>query len=244
MSNFCGNKTRKKTILMVRVKKGRGLLLGSACLLSLGLYGVGAAPAHAFPFGTPEKTSSPIHQSVIQVADEVAQGAENFIRNMANRGLGFLGNKDMSYEQKRDEFSALLNDSFDMKTIGRFALGRYWQMASAEQRKEYLELFTKAVINVYASRFEEYDGEAMAVTGHRKHTADDTIVNSVIVTDGNKVPVDWRVRYKNGKYQVIDVIVEGVSMSVTQRSDFASVIQRGGGNVQVLLAHLRGKQTD
>ena len=48
-------------------------------------------------------------------------------------------------------------------------------------------------------------------------------------------------RYKDGKYKVIDIIVEGVSMSVTQRSDFSSVIQRGGGNVQVLIDHLREK---
>ncbi|MEC7028100.1 MAG: ABC transporter substrate-binding protein, partial [Pseudomonadota bacterium] len=70
----------------------------------------------------------------------------------------------------------------------------------------------------------------------------DTIVTSFIIPDqGSEIQIDWRVRYKDGKYKVIDIIVEGVSMSVTQRSDFSSVIQRGGGNVQVLIDHLREK---
>ena len=56
---------------------------------------------------------------------------------------------------------------------------------------------------------------------------------------GSDVSVDWRVRERGGSMKILDVIVEGVSMSVTQRSDFSSVIQRGGGNVDVLLDHLR-----
>ena len=68
----------------------------------------------------------------------------------------------------------------------------------------------------------------------------DVLVTSYIVPDaGSKVQVDWRVRNKNGSYQIIDVIIEGVSMTMTQRSDFSSVIQRGGGDFEVLLAHLR-----
>ena len=52
---------------------------------------------------------------------------------------------------------------------------------------------------------------------------------------GQPIRVDWRVR--RGK--VIDVIVEGVSMSVTQRSEFASIIQRNGGKVSALINHLK-----
>jgi phospholipid transport system substrate-binding protein len=65
----------------------------------------------------------------------------------------------------------------------------------------------------------------------------------VIVSPEGKPPVkvDWRVRNKDGRYKIVDVLVEGVSMSLTQRSDFSSVIQAGGGDVQVLLNHLKQK---
>lgn len=171
---------------------------------------------------------------------DVGAGAENFIDSMATRALEFLGNTTMSQEQKKSSFRNLLNESFDLDTIGRFVLGRHWKTATTQQRSEYLTLFRKMVVEVYAKRFSDYKGQKFETRGHRTDGDKDTVVTSYIVPgDGPEVQVDWRVRYKGGRYQIVDVIVEGVSMSVTQRSDFSAVIQRGGGDVQVLLAHLR-----
>jgi phospholipid transport system substrate-binding protein len=185
------------------------------------------------------------YEDVMQAADEAGKssvnaGAEKFINGMADRAIGFLTNPDTSLEVKRAEFQSLLKDSFDMKTIGRFSLGRYWRVSTPQQRDEYQRLFENMVIAVYSSRFEEYKGQRFETRGYRADGEKDTIVSSFVVPEeGPEVQVDWRVRYKNGRYKVIDVIVEGVSMSLTQRSDFAAVIQRGGGNVQVLLSHLQ-----
>ncbi|MFN3826105.1 MAG: phospholipid-binding protein MlaC [Micavibrio sp.] len=176
-------------------------------------------------------------------ASDVGAGAENFIDNMAKRALEFLGNSGMSQDQKTESFRRLLNDSFDLETIGRFVLGRYWKTSTEQQRKEYQALFRKMVVDVYAKRFGEYKGQKFETRGHKADNEKDTLVTSFIVPgDGPEVQVEWRVRYKNGRYQIVDVIVEGVSMSLTQRSEFATVIQRGGGDVQVLLAHLKDKQ--
>ena len=169
----------------------------------------------------------------------LASGARNFIDTMAQRALGFLAGTG-SQETKKSEFARLLQDSFDMETIGRFTLGRYWRVSTKQQREEYLKLFRQMVVDVYSARFSEYKGQRFDVRSVRQDGEKDAIVTSFIVPpEGPEVQVDWRVRYKDGRYKVVDVIVEGVSMSVTQRSDFSAVIQRGGGDVQVLLAHLR-----
>ena len=173
---------------------------------------------------------------------KVGEGAERFIEKMASKALSFLADETLSQDKKKAEFTNLLNESFDMKTISRFSLGRYWRVSSDQQKKEYQKLFKDMIIEVYSDRFLEYSGQKFETRGYRPDGTKDTIVTSFVITDeGPDVQVDWRVRYKNGKYQVVDVIVEGVSMSVTQRSDFSSVIQRGGGDVKVLLAHLRDK---
>lgn len=173
---------------------------------------------------------------------EVAVGAENFIDSMGKRATGFLGASNLSQTQKESEFRKLLKNSFDMATIGRFSLGRYWNTATEAQRKEYLKLFEDMVVEVYAHRFGEYNGQTLDVRSSRPEGKADTVVSSFIVDGkGSEFSVDWRVRYKDGKYKIVDVIIEGVSMSVTQRSDFSSVIQRGGGDVQVLLAHLKAE---
>lgn len=180
---------------------------------------------------------------VVLVADQKLSGAENFVDAMAGRAIGFLGSQKMTEEQKRASFRRLLEDSFDMSTIGRFALGTYWRGASDAQRAEYQRQFKIMVVNVYSERFSEYTDQTFRTTGARADGANDALVSSLIESPEGKTPVrvDWRVRNKDGRYKIVDVIVEGVSMSLTQRSDFSSVIQAGGGNVDVLLNHLRKK---
>lgn len=120
-------------------------------------------------------------------------------------------------------------------------MGRYWNQATDEQKKEYLRLFESMVVETYAKRFGEYQGQQVVVNKSRSEGEKDAIVNSKIVSqDGSPdVQLDWRVRYKNGEYRIVDVLVEGVSMTLTQRSEFSSVIQRGGGNIDVLIEKLR-----
>lgn len=179
--------------------------------------------------------------SISKNANPRTEGAKTFISSMASRGINFLANPELSIEERSKAFENLLADSFDMNTIAKFALGRYWRTINSKQEKEYISLFKKMVVQVYSQRFSEYNGQDFKIKEARPQGTKDTIVSSfVIPQEGPEIEVEWRVRYKNGRYKIIDVIVEGVSMGVTQRADFASVIQRGGGSVDVLLQHLRG----
>lgn len=172
--------------------------------------------------------------------DNVAEGAKNFIASMGDRGINFLGNQSMTDDAKKAEFRKLLNESFDMDTIARFSLGTYWKATTPAQQQEYLKLFNNMIVKVYSKRFSDYKGQKFEVKSARKESDKDSVVTSFIIpSDGPQVQVDWRVRNKGGSYRVVDIIVEGVSMSQTQRADFASVISRGGGSVDVLLNHLR-----
>ena len=68
----------------------------------------------------------------------------------------------------------------------------------------------------------------------------DTVVRSEIVSPGfPEVRVDWRVRRTGGAYRIVDVTVEGVSLAITQRDEFAAVIRSNGGQVEGLLSALR-----
>ena len=176
----------------------------------------------------------------ISLNESAVQDASKFIDRVAQQGIGFLSDENLSETQRSTAFRKLLKSNFDMQTIGRFALGRYWREASKQQQDEYLKLFNEMVVDVYSDRFKEYQGQQLDVQDARADGKSDVIVHSVIKSnEGIEVSVDWRVRHKNSDYKVVDVIVEGVSMALTQRSDFSSVIQRGGGDVQVLLDHLR-----
>lgn len=172
-------------------------------------------------------------------ADDVS-AAKTRIDGLAKKAIATISNASLSDAQKEAQFATLLRSNFDTNAIGKFALGRYYRQATPAQQSEYNALFQKMVVKVYNQRFKEYSGQTVAVTGGRKdEKSGDILVNTQINQPGggSPVPVDWRMR--GGK--IIDVFVAGVSMSQTQRDDFAGVIQKGGGKVEALLEYLREK---
>lgn len=197
--------------------------------------------AQAGTMTTPATLKSNIAEqsNIVFISEAIEQESKAFIETLTSTGIGFLSNAGLSQDQKKSEFKKLLHTNFDMRTIGRFSLGRYWNVATKSEQSEYQNLFEDMIVDVYARRFGDYQGQELIVKSARADGKSDAIVNSYIKHNGQKVSVDWRVRKKNGSMKVIDVIVEGVSMATTQRSEFSSIIQRGGGQVDALLAHLK-----
>jgi phospholipid transport system substrate-binding protein len=123
-------------------------------------------------------------------------------------------------------------------------LGTHWKDATESERSEYFKLFEDMIVRTYALRFENYSGESFKVTGSAE-AGKDFLVNSTILQKSGapKLGLDWRVRGNAGQMKIVDVVVENVSMSITQRDEFNAIIQRGGGKVESLLASMRQKKT-
>jgi phospholipid transport system substrate-binding protein len=169
------------------------------------------------------------------------EDATAFMNHLWDRAVELLDNKtDPAVRQAR--FRKLFHDSFDVAGIARFVLGRYWRSAGAEEQQEFATLFEGYVAFVYTARLANFGGQTLKIRGSRSD-GDGVIVSSDVISPGNISPfrIDWRLVNDNGAYKVNDVIVEGISMSVTQRSEFASIIQRNGGNVHGLIAIIREK---
>jgi len=167
--------------------------------------------------------------------------ADEFIRQVGNEAIQALTDQALDDSQRKEKFRKILDRAFRIKLIARFTLGRYWRHATKEQREEYAALFENFVIQAYQARFKDFSGENFTVGTVLDVNAHDKLVNSkLILQDGATIPVRWRVRNRNG-FKVIDVMVEGVSMALTQRDEFAAIIQQRGGKVEGLLAALRKK---
>ncbi|MEQ9643124.1 MAG: ABC transporter substrate-binding protein [Alphaproteobacteria bacterium] len=165
--------------------------------------------------------------------------AQAFITELANNAIGLLQRTDISLEQRETEFRKLLSHGFAMEFIGRFVLGRAWRTATPEQQQDYLAVFTEYVLKTYSRRLGGYSGEQFNVTGARAAGKKDVLVQTRIDRpSAAAIVADWRVRQFDGQYKIIDIAVEGVSMAVTQRSEFAAVVSRNGldGLVQALRA--------
>lgn len=162
-----------------------------------------------------------------------------FVHELAGRVIAVLAQPDTTDAQLRQQIEALIRESVDIETIGRSSLGSAWQRASEAQRKEYQELFAVWAARTYAERLGANRGGKMTVLGAAA-TANDAYVRTRISrADGRSSTMDLRVRDSQGRLRIIDAEVDGVSMDVTQRDEFASVVRRQG--IDALIASLRAQ---
>ena len=163
--------------------------------------------------------------------------AAQFVQKMGDKALTSLTDRQLADGVRATRVRSLLRENFDVQTIGRFVMGPSWKKATAAQKSQYMDLFEDMIVATYTKRFAEYSGQSFKVTGSTATGETDSLVKSQILQkDGPPVMVDWRVRNKGGSFRVVDVVVESISMTMTQRDDFAGVISSKGidGLIDVL----------
>jgi phospholipid transport system substrate-binding protein len=166
--------------------------------------------------------------------------AERFIQNLGDEAVKILSDKSIPLTQREEKIRELLRRNFDLETIGRFVLSRYWRTATADQRSEYMSLFSEYVLKTYARRLGAYGNEQFKIASSKPLGSRDAIVLTEITQQAGVQPITagWRVRDTDNKLKIIDVMVEGVSMAAAQRSEFDSIIQKQGlaGLIEILRA--------
>ncbi len=181
---------------------------------------------------------------LVLVYSAPAQAAtlEDFVKNMGDKAFTSLSEPGLTPEERTKRFRDLVNQAFDLPRIARFTLGRYWRTATDEEQQEFVKLFEEFVIQAYASRFQDMSGKKLNVLNAREISAAQALVLSEIQIPGKpSVKINWRVHSKEDEHKIVDVMVEGISMSVTQRDEFAAVIRQTGGKVGGLIEALRRK---
>jgi phospholipid transport system substrate-binding protein len=164
----------------------------------------------------------------IAQAQTSPDGAANFLRKVGDETIVLLRDTVRPKEEKESDLRQILNKSIDIKTIGRFALGKTWRQLDDDQQARYLELFRDYVLYSYSKRLLTFSGETFNVIKSKPVRRDALVYTLIKQLAGEPIKTYWRIRHKGDTYYVIDVIVEGISMAVTQRSEFRTVIHQRG----------------
>ena len=163
----------------------------------------------------------------------------SFINHFAEVGIDDILSADINEADKTERFRNLFNEGFDIPAIGRFVLTRNWRRANDTEKQEFVGLFEDVIVYTWSRRFSKYDGQTIDVRGTTPDGETGTLVDSAIVdSNGESISVQWRLRQREEGLRIVDVIVEGVSMAITYRQEYASVIRQRGG-LNGLLALLR-----
>ena len=179
--------------------------------------------------------SSPSHAN-----SEEEAGA--FLLSLTTHAIEDLTDASVPSEERKARFRQLFRENFDISAIGRFVLGRYGRGASKPVLEEFFSTFEDVMVERFAPQFAGYGETRFQIgTVRRLENRNQYIVSSAITPPGkeNSVNIDWRLHYKNDRFAVLDIVGEGVSMALTLRAEYGSVLKSSGGKVEQLIALLR-----
>lgn len=189
--------------------------------------------------------SALIFMTSVAHADIDASKAENFIKNVTSQGIEELINSNVSESDKKARFTKLFNEDLDLDYIGKFVLGRYWRTATPKQRNEFIDVYRKLNIQTWSERFNEFKGKHFEFLGTEKAKSknnDQVYVNTQVpMQEGEPASVKWRVKDTNGKMQIVDIIIENVSLAITAQKEYTSYIQKSPNGIDGLIKDLKAK---
>lgn len=168
-----------------------------------------------------------------------------FVGHFAQKGIVEVLEAKISQAEKAERFRTLFKQLFDIPSIARFVLARYWNMAKPPEQEKFLKVFEDVIVYTWARRFSEYSGQTLKTDNTAPDGADGSLVNSKIVgkDSSQSFGVQWRLRKRADGWRIVDVIIDGVSMAITYRQEYASIIAQQGG-IPGLIAALETRAKD
>jgi phospholipid transport system substrate-binding protein len=174
------------------------------------------------------------------VLADAPSDARAAMQGTINEVLSALRVKGSDEKSRRTQIEQIAKTRFDFTTMSKLVLKRDWKRFSPAEQKEFVGEFTEYLSASYGTRIARYANEDVATLGARAEVNQDVTVQTAIKGgqfDG--ATIDYRMRLLAGKWQVIDVVIEGISLVSNFRSQFADVIAKGGP--QELLKRIRAK---
>ena len=167
----------------------------------------------------------------------------SYVMEMTTEAINTLTDNSTTQNEKESQFGKLFDKNFDVPSISRFVLGKYWKQASLDQKKKFIKAFRNYVVKTYSSRFNEYSGEQLTLLNFENESNPKIFVvhTGLEIEDASMIMIDWRIGKKKDRFVILDIIIEGISLAITQRSEFVSVIDQNEGSIDKLISLLKEK---
>ncbi len=176
--------------------------------------------------------------AAVTLAGRVSAAADagEFLISFGKRAAKELNDESLSRSEQEARFRELFNEAVDIPAISRFILGRHWRTATEQEREDFLLVFEGFVLQRFLPMFtgqtDEYQGKGFDIVEIRAADSGkgQVFVRSLVVREqGAPAHLTWRIREQDDQFKILDVSAEGVSMVLTLRHEYNSVIRQTGG---------------
>jgi phospholipid transport system substrate-binding protein len=172
-------------------------------------------------------------------ADDETKAARALVEHIADQASGILKRNDKDARQRA--FRQLFEDNFNAAAIGRFVLGRHREGLDATQFDRFMAVFQELVAKTTATRLAGYAGEKLKVLEVKALGGHWMVVSQAAPQGRAPIRFEWVVARAKGGPKVVDIRVENLSMAITERDEFAAVLQGNGGKIDGLIAFMQDK---
>jgi len=155
-----------------------------------------------------------------------ANNAKNWLDREINIIISAYQNSDLPNENKFLMIEQTINNNFAGTGIAKFVAGKSWKSASKDTKKEYIKLFKRHLALNIASMMQGYSNQNYELTNSSYDEKNKVnLINMEIFSDTGSIQVTWRVKKSKDRFFVIDLLVADISLVVTKRSEFNSMLK-------------------
>ena len=178
---------------------------------------------------------------VISYSDENIGKSKLFVEKLGKQVVEKVSNTEITEQERYNNFKTLYLSSFDNYYISRFVLGRYWKTIDKGIQQQFVDSFNNYIVATYAPKFKGWEGTFKAVESLFENNYYNVKMD-ILNKDGPTLKMMWKIYInKNEEFKILDVNIDGVSMLVTQRAEFLSVIKNHPNGVKGLIDAMNKK---
>ena len=171
-------------------------------------------------------------------AESASDRATAFVKATGDKLVGII-NGSSPGQQRRQALTRVIDSAVDVDGVARFCLGRFWRQASPVQQKSYLEVFHGVLVTNITAKLGEYQGVKYTIN-RAVPDGDNVKVDTTVMRPNNPATdVQWVIENASNDPKIIDVIAEGTSLRLTQRSDYASYLSHNNDSIDALISAMR-----
>jgi phospholipid transport system substrate-binding protein len=161
------------------------------------------------------------------------------LRGTIDEVLTVLRDAQMDGAGKRQKIRSIIDTRFDYQAMSQSTLAQNWKNANPEQQQRFVDLYARMMQDNYLVLVEEYSDQAVAYGDEKIKKERYAQIDTVITDAGKQIPVNYKLRLKDGDWLIYDVVIEGVSMIGNYRSSYQQIVKTDG--MDGLLARITAK---
>lgn len=149
------------------------------------------------------------------------------VQDAIGRVIGVLKNPDLGREARWERIAAVIDDSFDFRSMSQSVLATHWKRATPEERERFVEFFSRYIEETYRAKIEAYSDQEIRYETETIR-GDRAVVETLIVTSTTEIPVNFKLKNNGGQWYAYDVVVEGTSLVANYQNTFAAIVKNEG----------------